>query len=181
VVLSSQADVARLAQCTTLSGVAVRSAARLDLSALRQLAVITGDLVIGPSVAVDELALGQLRSVTGAVHAVANGVLRGVFLPRLERAGRIEIDGNPALATVSLPRLSEIHGALRITDNASLELVDLSSLVSIDQALVVTGDPVLSLIDADQLRRAASVELAAPKLPAELAAALSATAPAPAR
>lgn len=164
IVLASQADVARLAGCSTVRGLAVRTGAALDLSALRALTTITGDLAVGPTVAVEDVALPALRTVGGALRVIDNGVLGRLRLPTLARAGQIVIDGNPALTTVGLPRLEVVHGAVRITDNAVLELVDLPALVSIDQELVLAGDPGLSLVEAEQLQRAGAVQLDAPSL-----------------
>jgi hypothetical protein len=176
VVLASQADLARLARCTTLRGVTIRSGAALDTSVLHALATITGDLVIGPTVGVEQITLGELRVVGGAIHVVSNGLMQGLFLPRLERAGRIEIDGNVAITTISLPRLTAVGGAVQITDNASLELLDMPMLVSVDQALVLTGDPQLTLVEAAALQTTASVQLDVPALPPDLADQLRATA-----
>jgi hypothetical protein len=175
VVLASRADLARIATCRTLAGVTIRSGAALDTSALRALETITGDLVIGPTVAVDEVKLGGLRTVEGAIRVVGNGLMQGLYLSRLERAGRITIDGNVALTTISLPRLATV-GALHITDNANLELVDLSALTAIDGELVLARAPRLSLVEAAQLRRAASVLIDAPKLPSDTSAQLRAVA-----
>jgi hypothetical protein len=178
-VLASQADIARIARCATLAGVVIRTGAALDTSALRALTTITGDLVVGPTVGINEVTLAGLRVVEGAIRVANNGLLQGLFLPELERAGLIDIDGNVAVTTISLPRLATVGGALHITDNASLELVDVPMLQSIAQELVLTGAPQLTLVDASQLKRAASVSLNAPKLLPELADHLRAAAAAP--
>ena len=175
IVLASQADIRQVAPCTSLPGVWIRSGAALDTAALRA-QTIAGDLVIGPTVGTAEVALGELRTVEGAVRVSSNGLLQGLFLRKLERAARIDIDGNVALTTVSLPRLISIRGALRITDNASLEALDMPMLESIDQELVLTGAPQLTLVDAAALQHAASVEITAPKLPADVADRLRAAA-----
>ena len=146
----------------------LRTAAPLALSQLGALTRIAGDLVIGPTAGVDEVALGGLASVGGAVRVIGNGVLRGLYLPRLEAAGRIDIDGNPVLAEISLPRLARVGGALRITGNASLELVDVSALAVVVGELVVTGAPRLALVEAARIERAAAVEIDAPELPADV-------------
>jgi hypothetical protein len=169
VVVARPADLARLASCATLGGLIVRSGAALDLSALRALTAITGDLVIGPTVAVEDVELPALRTVGGAIHVVGNGLLRRLSLPRLERAGRIAIDGNAVVATIALPRLLAVHGALRVTDNAALELLDLAALASVDQELVLAGDPALALVEAGQLQHAAAAAIDAPKLPPDVA------------
>jgi hypothetical protein len=169
VVVARPADLARLASCATLRGLTVRSGAALDLSVLRALTAITGDLVIGPTVAVEDVDLPALRTVGGAIRVVGNGLLRRVRLPVLEQAGQIVIDGNPAVAAIALPRLRTVHGALRITDNAALELIDLAALATVEQELVLTGDPGLSLVEAEQLQRAATVVIDARRLPPDIA------------
>lgn len=168
IVVVRQADLAAIAGCTIAGGVIIRSAGPIDVSALRRLTAITGDLTIGPTVAIDQIILGELRSVGGAIHVVANGLTTGVFLPKLERAGRIVIEGNAALTTLSLPRLTAVHGALRVTDNANLEAIDLPALRSIDQELVLDGDPALTLLDAPQLQRTGALALAAARLPRDV-------------
>jgi hypothetical protein len=179
VVLTSQADVERFATCTTAPGVTIRSGGKLNTSALRALATISGDLVIGPTVGVEEVTLGELRVVEGAVHVVGNGLMQGLFLPHLERAGQIEIDGNVAVTTISLPQLAAVTGAIHITDNASLELLDVPRLAVIGQALVLSGVPSLTLVEAAQLQRAAAIRIDAPQLPTDVADRLRAAAAAP--
>jgi len=127
-----------------------------------------------------------LREWVAARHGVqasqvliTNGSLQGLYLTQLTDAGRIEIAGNAVIATVALPGLIAIHGALQVIDNPALEALDLSALASIDQALVVTGAPALTLALAPQLQRAAAVQLDAPKLSPELARALRSVAPGP--
>jgi hypothetical protein len=178
-VLAAQADIARLAGCASVPGLTIRSGGTLDLSPLRALTTITGDLVIGPTVGVEDVTLGALRDVGGTLHVVGNGVMQGLFFRALTQTGPIEIAGNAVLSTIALPALTAVHGALRVTGNASLELLDLSALASVDQELVVRHAPRLTLLDAPQLHAAARVELDAPKLPSEVAAALRAVAPAP--
>ena len=179
VVLASQADLARLARCTTARGITIRSGAALDTSALHALATLTGDLVIGPTVGTSKITLGELRVIGGTLRVAGNSLMQGLFLPKLERAGRIEIEDNAAVATLSLPKLAVVHGALRITGNASLELVDLSALAAIDQELVLTGDPELALVEAPALEAAASAQIEVPKLPPDVADRLRAIAATP--
>jgi hypothetical protein len=179
VVLASRADVARVAGCTELRGVTVRTGGALDLSTLRALTAISGDLVIGPTVGIEQVTLGGLRRVDGAIRVTGNGLLEGLYLPRLERAGGLAIEGNAAITTISLPRLVAVGGALQITGNASLELVDLSALASIGRELVLAGGPRLTLALAGQLERAAAVRIDAPNLPSDVVDRLRASAAAP--
>lgn len=164
VVLTSQAAIDDLAHCTQLGGVTLRSGARLDASRLAALVGVRGDLVIGPTIAMSEIALPALARVDGAIRMVGNAAVQGVFLPRLERAGSIAIDGNVALATVSLPQLVRVTGALRITDNAALEIIDVAKLAALDGELVIHGAPRLGVVEATALRSAAAVAIEAPML-----------------
>lgn len=169
VVLAGQDDVARFAGCAGARSLVIRSGAPLDVSALRGLAAVAGDVAIGPSVGIEEVALGELRTIGGTLHVANNGSLRGLYLPKLERAGRIEIDGNVSLVTVSLPRLAGVDGAVAITDNADLEIVDAGELEAIGGALVIAGHPQLTLVELPKLERAASVRIeGSPKLGADV-------------
>jgi len=132
--LGLQADVTAFASCQRAGTVTVRTGAPLDLSPLHRLETIAGDLVIGPTVGVDTVNLSGLRTVGGTVRIADNGLLSGVFLPALERAGRVDIEHNAALATVAKelaivghPRLTFVEArhlaraeSLRLDDNPVL-------------------------------------------------------------
>jgi len=128
VTLAGQDDVAAFARCERTGAITVRSAEKLDLTALR-VSAIAGDLTIGPSVGLEEATFPQLATIAGTLHVAANSNLHGIYIPNLARAGAVDIDGNAALATISLPRLAEVAGALTVTANPSLELLDLSAFV----------------------------------------------------
>jgi hypothetical protein len=163
--------------CTSASSVAIRTGATLDVASLTKLETITGDLAIGPTVGVEEVDLTELREVGGTVRVSANGLLRQLFLPRLERAGRIEIDDNATLHTLSLPRLAEVAGGMTITDNQTLAFVDASSLVTVRKSFVLADEPNLTLVEMPMFAHAETVTLDdVPKLPAEAASALQAKA-----
>lgn len=173
-VVASQADVARLASCQALGGLTIRTGAALDASRLRVRSV-AGDVLIGPTVGIEDISLGELREVGGAIRVVGNGLLRGLYLPALERAGRIEIEANAALTTIALPALAAVRGGVQITDNAALEAVEIPALMSVGEALVLTGEPRLALVETGALR-AGSVEIGATALPVERVEALRAAA-----
>ncbi|HEU4729168.1 MAG TPA: hypothetical protein VFT22_14795 [Kofleriaceae bacterium] len=174
--LSSQADVARLAGCTEARALTIRSGAPLDTSVLRALSAISGDLVIGPTVAVDAIRFPALRTLDGALRVRDNGLAQGVFFPRLERAGAVEVDHNAALTTVSLPQLARVARGLAITDDASLELIDVPRLEVVGGAVVIANQPSLTLVEGAALRHAESVRIdGAPKLPDDVVARLRAT------
>lgn len=153
VVISSQEDVDRFAACTTASSLTIRTGASISLAPLRALETITGDLAVGPTVGLEELAFPELREVGGAVKVASNGSLRGMFLPRLERAGRIEIEANASLTTIALPRLEAASGSILILENGVLELLDLSALVTVGKDMLIADNPVLALIEAGKLEQ----------------------------
>ena len=180
VVLADQADVDRLAGCETLTSVEIRTGAPLSLGALRSLEVITGDLVVGPTVALEELSVLELREIGGTLQVASNAMLRGLFLPRLERAGRVAIEANAALATVSLPRLETVTGSLLVTEDGSLELLTLSALRRVGKDLVITDNPKLALVEAGALSEVLEVRVERNRvLPADQVTALTAKASVP--
>lgn len=177
VVLAAQDDVAALAGCTRAAGLVIRTGAKLDTAPLAALAAIDGDLVIGPTIAVDEVRLDGLTSIGGALRVAGNGALSGLYLPQLQRAGRIEIAGNFALATVAMPRLAQVGGDLALADDTALGLYDATALAAVGGTLTIAGDPKLSLVMLPHLAAAGAVRIErAPALPPEVATALHAAA-----
>jgi len=180
VVISSQEDVERFAACTTASSLTIRTGATVSLSPLKALETITGDLAIGPTVGMDEVSLSELREVGGAVRITSNGSLHGVFLPRLEQAGRLEIEANASLTTIALPRLVTARGSFVVTQNGALELIDISVLETVGKDLVITDNPVLTVIEAGKLATVLDVRIEGNrKLPAEQVNGVRAPPPAP--
>jgi hypothetical protein len=169
VVLGSQDDVTGFAGCKTASGLTIRTGATIDLTPLRELEQITGDLVIGPTVGIEEVALNGLMHVGGAVRVAMNPSMRGLFLPRLEDAGRVAVDNNLTLTTIALPRIATVYGSIVLADNRALELVSIPELVTVGHELVILDHPKLTLVQAGRLNVAEAVRIEGdPKLPAEL-------------
>jgi hypothetical protein len=167
VVLGSQDDVMAFGGCKEASGVTIRTGATIDLTPLRELETIAGDLVIGPTVGIDEVALNGLVHVGGAVRVVDNPSLHGLFLPRLEGAGRIAVERNVSLTTIAVPRLAAVDGAIVLSDNRGLELVTAPELVTVGHELVILDHPALSLVQMGKLASAEAVRIEGdPKLPA---------------
>jgi hypothetical protein len=173
-VLSSQADVAAFATCPVAPALAIRTGAELDLSGLSGLREVEGDLVIGPSVGLATVELAGLERVGGTLRFVGNGSLGAVVLPRLTRAGAIEVQGNVELRMLRLPALAEIGGPLVIERTPSLALIDAGVLHTITGELVITDAPDLTAIEAAALVRIGGVRLTRTGLVPERAAALEA-------
>jgi hypothetical protein len=172
VAIAGRGDVAQVARCETAGRVSIRTGAAVDVSAMH-LREVTGDLVIGPSVGVDEIRLPELHEIQGVLRVVGNGDLRGIYLPALARVWRIEIAGNVALTTIALPKLVGA-GSVSITDNNDLELIDAPVLARIEAALDIVKNPNLALVEMPTLTRAATVRVeACPKLPPETVDALA--------
>jgi len=173
-------DVTALAGCERVSGLTIRTGASLDLAPLRELAEIDGDLVVGPTVGVEEVALNGLVRVGGAIRIADNGSLRGVFLPRLEEAGRVDVEGNASLTSIAMPRLTQVQGGLVVTGNQALALVDAPVLTRVGGDLLIAGSPRLTLLQLPALTAAATVRIeGAVKVPPEVLQALARAAATP--
>lgn len=167
--LGLQEDVTKFAGCTHASGLRIRTGATIDVTPLRDLEEVSGDLAIGPTVGVDSVAFNGLTRVGGTIRVTSNGSLRGLFFPRLEHAGRIEVDGNVVLTTISVPRLRDVPGSFVITDNHALELISAGALTEIGGELVIAHHPKLNLLEMAQLVKLETIRLENnPKLASEL-------------
>jgi hypothetical protein len=167
--LSLPEDVKKFAGCERASGIQIRTGATIDVAPLSDLEEITGNLSVGPTVGVESISFNGLVRVGGTIHVANNGSMHGLFLPRLEYAGRIEVDNNAVLTTISMPRLAHVEGSLVITDNASLELITTTRLVDVGQELVVAGQPKLNLFEIPLIQHMQSIRLERdPKLPPDV-------------
>ena len=172
--LSLPEDVTKFAGCSRASGITIRTGATIDVSPLNQLEEITGNLSIGPTVGVDTVAFNGLVHVGGTIRIANNGSLRGLYLPRLEYAGRIEIDNNAVLSTISMPRLAQVEGSLVITDNASLELITATVLQTVGGDFVLTDSHKLDLFEIPRIEQMQTIRIErVPKLPADLVTTLT--------
>jgi hypothetical protein len=149
--LGLQEDVNKVAGCPVLRGVVVRTGAPIDLAPLKELEEITGDLTIGPTVGLDEAAFNELLRVGGTIRVASNNSMRGLFFPRLESIGRMEVESNVMLTTISMPRVQTVQGALVIADNSSLELISAPLLATVGKELVIAGHAKLNLLELSQL------------------------------
>lgn len=167
--LSLPEDVTKFAGCERASGILIRTGATIDVTPLRELEEITGDLVIGPTVGVDTVAFNGLLRVGGTIRVANNGSLRGLYFPRLQKVGRIEVENNVVLMSISLPRLGSVAGSMVIADNNALEMIGAGTLATIGQELVISGHPKLNLLEMTQLSQLSTIRLEEnPKLPAEV-------------
>jgi len=168
--LGLQEDVVAIGSCERATGIRIRTGATIDVTPLRSLEVLSGDLEIGPTVGLDTVSLNALVRVGGTIRVTMNGSLRGLYLPRLESVGRIEISNNAVLSTISMPRLTRVESAVVISDNNALELVSAGALTTIGGELVLVGHPRLNLLEIANLKPPQAVRLEGnPSLPPEVA------------
>jgi hypothetical protein len=149
--LGLQEEVNKLAGCTTLPGIVIRTGAPIDVAPLKDLEEITGDVSIGPTIGLDEIAFNGVLRVGGTIRASNNSSLRGLFFPRVERVGRIEIENNAVMTSISLPRLVTVDSSMVIADNSALELITASSLATVGKELVIAGHVKLSMVEMSAL------------------------------
>jgi hypothetical protein len=151
VVVSSDDGLRAAAACQKIGGsLTIRGAAKFELGAL-QVTDVGGDLVIGPTFAVDAIELPTLARVGGVVHVISNGSATDASLPALAHAGGLEVAANVSMAGFTAPALVSIDHDLVITGNAVLENVDFSALARIGGAVRMTDNPALSLVEAPNL------------------------------
>ncbi len=167
--LGLQEEVKKLAGCTTVAGIVIRTGATIDVSPLKELEEITGDLTIGPTIGLDEVAFNGLLRVGGTIRVANNSSLRGLFFPRVERIGRIEVENNAVLSSISMPRLTAVDGAMVIADNGRLELVSAPLLATVGKELVISGHTKLSLVEMASLTTVEATRIEGnPKLSADV-------------
>jgi hypothetical protein len=176
VLLSSQADVDAFPACPVIAGLTIRAGTALSFagSGLERLHAIDGDLVIGPSIGLAAVELGELGTVRGAVRVVGNGGLESLVLPRLTRAGAISFAGNIELRHLAMPALAEVDREVVIDRTPELAVVDLTALRTIGGELAIVDAPGLAAFEAPSLVRAAGVRVIRTGLDAERIAALQA-------
>ncbi|HEY4058797.1 MAG TPA: hypothetical protein VGM39_19420 [Kofleriaceae bacterium] len=175
--IAEQADVDRYAACTWLGSLTIKTGAPLELSSLL-VERITGDVNVGPTLAVEELRLDHLREVGGSIRIESNALLRGVFFPQLERTRALVIEAGSSLATIAAPKLVAVNDSITIDELGSVEILDFSAVESIGGALTITHNPELKLVQFDALKIVKSVVIEGnSKLPADQVEALRVRSP----
>lgn len=129
-----QDDAQRFLGCRIIEGTLELGGALMSTTDLAALVQVRGDLVIGPSYQLNNLAdLSSLQRIEGSLLVRNNMLLRGLFVGALEEVtGDLRVSGNSSLLSVSLHKLETIGGVLDLRrDNRALELVDLRGLRSL--------------------------------------------------
>lgn len=124
-------DGVRFRGCVTVDGSLELGGALQSAEDFAALRLVHGDLVLGPSYQLNNLAeLAGLRRIDGNLHVQNNMALGGLFLGAIEHiGGGLRIEGNTQLQTVSMHNLREIVDLLSLGEaNRVLQRVDLSGL-----------------------------------------------------
>lgn len=163
--IASQDELAALGRCASIDGdVTIRGASALDFRVVEALEVVGGQLTIGPTFGADMVNLVGLRDV-GSLRIVSNGVAGGVYLPKLARAGSIEIAANLGIAQISLPVLEDVTGDLIVEQNPALEMLDLATLAQVGGVLQLRNNAILRIVEIGELQHAGSIDLTGSGVP----------------
>lgn len=123
IVATNTASLQPFVACHEIASLTARSGAEIDFSVLANLVTVHGDVRIGPSVAISEIALPTVQAIEGTLRVASNTALTGVFVSRLQRVGAMEFSDNAALATISLARLQSVAGDVTVQRNGDLSTV----------------------------------------------------------
>jgi hypothetical protein len=145
--------------CREVKSLRVRSGATLTLSALAELQTVAGDIVVGPSIAVDDVSLPKLRRVGGVVRVSGNMSLTGWYAPELVSVAGVEVADNPVLATLALPRVEHVTRDVTVQRNPALSTILLANLSAIDGALILVRNRQLNIVTTHAAFRASRVEM----------------------
>ena len=116
--ITTQADVALYANCSTLDALYIQNSSGLTT-----------------------VSLPELLTVHRYVFVAGEQDLVGVSLPALETVGGyVYIDGNQSLTTINTPSLASIAQYAYVTNNPSLNLWNAGSLASIGEYSYIAGN-----------------------------------------
>jgi hypothetical protein len=142
---------------------------RENLSSLKSLGVVTGELVIVANPGVTSLAgLDELAFVGGTFLVQANEQLVSlVGISKFTNSSTFAVVGNPMLTSMKgLERFNECPGNLRIVNNdAMTSLQGLENLEQCNESIAITGNNSLpSLTGLDALRSVVLIEVSSNKV-----------------
>ncbi len=140
-------ELARVQGCRHISGDLHLGGALTDAKELEGLTSIEGDLIVGPSYQLNNLAsLGSVVRIGGDLRLERNWRLQGLYMGALEFVGGdIRVEGNVGLVACVLPKLRSVS-ALEVGNNRNLERLDLSGLDEEGPDLVVRGRKLRSVM-----------------------------------
>lgn len=146
----------RLAQAQAISVVGNR--ALEDLRGLDELVEFPGSLRVANNPGLASLdGLEQLRACDGTIEIRGNRSLAVASLPTLDNVVLLEVTGNDALTSLTLPALRRVAVRLMAVDNAVLDEVLVPQLSSVGDYVRVENAPALATLELPSLRSAGSV------------------------
>jgi len=156
--IENAADLERLRGVQVVEGKLeiLESALGADaLAALSSLETVAGDLAVEGNRKLGSLEpLKSLREVEGNLYLGFNDALATLDLPRLERVGgALILEGQPDLSEIRLDGLKVVGSYFDIHENDSLARVSLASLATVGGELSVRDNPELDVFDAPALHR----------------------------
>jgi hypothetical protein len=167
--VDSAASLALVRGCSELAAITVRTADTVDWAVLKNLRQVIGDVRIGPTSAMSDIALPDLERIGGVLTISGNLGLTGVYLTALQYAHQLVVQDNAALSTLSLPALQQVGGDMVILRNGDLAALLAPKLASVAQNLNFDSNRQLEFVQFSPDFAAASVVLnQCPKVSAEM-------------
>jgi hypothetical protein len=143
--------------CTVLEGdYTIRNSIDLATFKMHGCSRITGNLFVNAGVT-GLPGLESLTRVDGRIEIVFNPELTSVQgLANLTRAGEIQVEGNPLVTTLALPKLTQVDTVLRVKTNEALTSISLPMLTTIG-ALIIDDNDALTAVSGINALTAADV------------------------
>ncbi|KAK3805929.1 MAG: hypothetical protein J3Q66DRAFT_393276 [Benniella sp.] len=113
--VSSEADLAPIASCTTFSGSVTISGTTMNAKNWPALQSLTGSIKFASNPLLTTLSLDGLQSSTGSISLFNNTALSTINVPNIKSLSNLEIVTAPALRQLPLPTIQSI-GSLKLED-----------------------------------------------------------------
>lgn len=150
-VITSDADIAAIADCTAITGSLKIDGSALTSVSLPVLATVEGlnaNISLSDNSALMSVSFPALASLNGHLFVRNNDVLTSVSFPALSIVrSDLEVSGNDMLASVSAPVLASVFNYFTVSDNLALTSVSFPALTSVGN-FGIYNNPVLSSCQA---------------------------------
>ncbi|KAF9959030.1 hypothetical protein BGZ70_008993 [Mortierella alpina] len=163
VAVTSEADLAAIAECTSFSGTLTVSGTSLSSVSLPALTSLTGSISVSSNAKLNVFSLDGLESSTGSISLFNNTILSAFNVPKLETINVLEVVTAPNLRQLPLPSVHTLNtlkvedtgldnsGALpwttlqKVTDlgvsnNKFLKAIDMPSLTTVSGRFVIAAN-----------------------------------------
>ncbi|KAF9983610.1 hypothetical protein BGZ75_004907 [Mortierella antarctica] len=163
VAVTSEADLAAIAACSSFSGTLTVSGTSLSSLSWPALTSLTGSISVSSNPNLNVLSLNGLESSTGTISLFNNTILSAFNVPNLETINVLEIVTAPNLRQLPLPSVNSLNtlkvedtgldnsGALPwttlrkvmdlgVSNNKFLKAIDMPSLITVSGRFVVAAN-----------------------------------------